>query len=72
MTKSPKKRGSKKERRRPRAPRNLQIRISKSKATRENVEHAIKKKLATQPTDLFRSNDTLIITVEEFRPRHHS
>jgi hypothetical protein len=69
MTKNPKKKAPKKKPRRAKArgPRTLRIRISESETTRQDIERAIKKKLATQPTDLFRSNDTLIIVVEEFR-----
>ena len=32
-------------------------------ATVEDVELAIKKKLATQPTDIFRNTDTIIIEI---------
>lgn len=68
MTKNPKKKAFKKEPRRAtaRGERTLRIRISEC-STREDVERAIKEKLATQPTDLFKNNDTLIIVIEEFR-----
>jgi hypothetical protein len=72
MTTNPKKKAPKKKRRRARGGglTALRIPISESKATSRDVELAIKKKLATEPTDLFRRNDTVIIVVEQFGGRH--
>lgn len=72
MTTNPKKKAPKKKPRRAKGGglRALRVPISESETTSRDVELAIKKKLATQPTDLFRRNDTVVIVVEQFGGRH--
>lgn len=53
------------EKKRP-APRKIFIEVGKNKKpTVDDVELAIKKKLATQPTDFFKNTDTVIIVIED-------
>lgn len=49
----------------------LQVPISVSKATIQEVEAAIANQLATQPTDLFVKNEKVIIEVEQFENKGH-
>ncbi len=71
MAKNTKKKAPKKKshRARARGAQTLRISISESHATTQDVEKAISEKLATQPTDLFRSSEKLIIVVEKFGGR---
>lgn len=66
MAKNRKKKTPNKKSRRARAEEPLKIRIPirESKATTPDVELAITAKLATQPTDLFKQNDKVIIVLE--------
>ena len=50
----------------------LQVPISVSKATIQEVEAAIANKLASQPTDLFMKNEKVIIEVEQFENKEHN
>lgn len=62
----PKKSSKKAPKRKRPAPRRILIEVGKEKPpTLEDVELAIKEKLATQPTDFFRNTDTVIITIED-------
>lgn len=49
----------------------LEVPISPSKATIQEVELAIANKLATQPTDLFMKNEKVIIECEQFEEKGH-
>lgn len=49
----------------------LQVPISVSKATIQEVEAAIANKLASQPTDLFVKNEKVTIEVEQFENKGH-
>lgn len=51
--------------------RKLEVPISPSKATIQEVELAIANKLATQPTDLFMKNEKVIIEIEQFEDKGH-
>lgn len=50
----------------------LQVPISVSKATIQEVEVAIADKLASQPTDLFVKNEKVIIEIEQFENKGHN
>jgi hypothetical protein len=64
MKKKSKSKAPKKRSRRP--PVKIRIEVGKgTKPTIEVVELAIKEKLATYPTDLFRNNRTVIIQIQE-------
>jgi len=61
-----KKSGKKAPKRKRPAPRRILIEVGKEKPpTLEDIELAIKEKLATQPTDFFRNTDTVIIILED-------
>lgn len=67
MAKKSKKNPSKKKYKR--APRTIRITVGKrTKPTHAAVEQAIKEKLATQPTDLFRDTQTVMIVIEDEGP----
>jgi hypothetical protein len=74
MAKKTRKTPTKKKSRRAKAwgARKLRVSISESKATIKDVEAAIAAKLATEPTDLFKKNDKIIIEVEQFEGRPRS
>lgn len=70
MAKGPKKKSFPKRRRHRKQPepRAIKIEIQKPGKKKKDVELAIQKALDTEPTDLFRSSDTLIILIEEEGP----
>ena len=43
----------------------LVVEIEKSKSNTQDVEKAISEKLRTQPTDLFKTNDKVVIECEK-------
>jgi hypothetical protein len=46
----------------------LRIPIKADKVSSRDVEEAIKEALASTQTDVFESNDALVIVLEKFRP----
>jgi hypothetical protein len=63
MAKDPKRKNPRRE------PRTILIEVGKGKRpTNEDVELAIKEKLAAEPTDVFRNTETLIIVIQDEGP----
>jgi hypothetical protein len=64
MTKKPKKTAPNKEHRGPRRPLLVWVEVENKKSRLQDVEQAIREKLGTQPTDLFRKTETVVIVVQ--------
>ncbi len=64
MRKKSKKPAPKMKHRRPRRPLLVWVEVEHETSTLQDVERAIKEKLATHPTDLFRKTETVVIVVQ--------